>query len=187
MISLSAAAVHTCGSVVWDWDLVNGGLRGLGASGEAWAREDPFEMQSPFRAIRGFRTCIVCNSGLKGAQVGCDGLGRGKAREGALRCRTPGYPPLRAGPGRKSYPGRPACEWGPDTGPGLGPYLSRRSLGGSLGGGSGLRSLSPPRSGRQSGGSLGSAPPREPRNGGVGSRSSPRGWWLKSGAGGRRL
>lgn len=131
--------------------------------------------------------CALCNSGLKGAQVGCDSLGRGRVLEGARRCRTSGYPPLRSGPGRKSFRRCPACEWEPDTGPDLGPYLSRRSLGGSLGGGSGLRSPSPPSSGRPSGGSPGSAPPKEPRDSGVGRRSSPRGWWVKSSAGGGRL
>lgn len=100
-------------------------------------------------------------------------MGRGRARAGALRYRTLGDPPLRVAHGPTSFSGHPGREWGRDTGPDLCPYLSRRSPGGPLGGSSGLRSPSPPSSGRQSGGSPGSAPPRESRDGGVGSRYSP--------------
>lgn len=115
----------------------------------------------------------LCDSGLKGARIGCRSLGRGRARAGALRYRTLGDPPLRVAHGPTSFSGHPGREWGRDTGPDLCPYLSRRSPGGLLGGSSGLRSPSPPSSGRQSGGSPGSAPPRESRDGGVGSRYSP--------------
>lgn len=62
-------------------------------------------------------------------------------------------------------PGAPQLRVWTDTGPDLGPYLSRRSPGGLLGGGGGLRSPSPPCSERQSGGcSSGSAPPGESRD-----------------------
>lgn len=106
----------------------------------------------------------LCDSGLKGTQLAGAAENPGRARGGELGSRTPGDPPPRQGLGRKSFPELPGWEWGRDTGPDLCPYLSRRSPGGPLGGGGGLRSLSPPSSGRQSGGSLGSAPPREPRD-----------------------
>lgn len=66
------------------------------AGGEARALADRFYSQALFLRSGASSNVRSCNSGLKGAEA-----------EGVMGRRTPGTPPLRAGPGRKSYPGAP--------------------------------------------------------------------------------